>query len=387
MLPRELLDARRFRGKVYLKFAGEEHLKLAKAVIATFNSSIGQSHGELLEKVGHMERAHNYRKVRGFARILERQSEFEMPTKLNPAEVRRFLFERGYVTNDFERLKVLQEASKHFGVPPAEIERAMFADRDEEMILTKVPPLTPEELVRRYNLSLLQTLMFSALRITFKVSSNYQAIFRKIKLLGLMYQIQDDTVEITGPASILKLTRKYGTSIAKLIPEIVMADEWQIRAEILDERSKRIYIFELSSGDDAMLPKAEGKVEYDSSLERQFAAKIRFILGAEVVREPGVLKAGRYAYIPDFLVRKNGREVYVEIAGFWTGEYLKSKLEKLSKLEVPMLIIANDELFAGKVGRIHGVVLMRKGKIPYKEVIKKLKEMLQLQASGGCTEN
>lgn len=377
MLPKELLDARRLRGKIYLKFAGEEHLKLAKAVIATFGSSIGQSYRELLEKIEHMERADNYRKVRGFARIMERKCEFTSPTDLNPAEVRRFLFERGYVTNDFERLRVLQEAAEHFGASIEDVERAMFADRDEEMILTKVPPLTPEELVRRYNLSLLQTLMFSALRITFKASSNYQAIFRKIKLLGLMYQIHDDTVEITGPASILKLTRKYGTSIAKLIPEIVKGDEWRIRAEILDERSKRIHVFELSSDDDAMLPKVEGKVEYDSSLERQFAAKIRFILGAEVVREPGVLKAGGYAYIPDFLVRKNGREVYVEIAGFWTEEYLRSKLEKLSRIKVPMLIIANDELFAGKLRRIHGVVLMKKGKIPYKEVIKKLKEMLR----------
>ena len=377
MLPKELLDARKVKGKIYLKFAGQEHLKLAKAIIATFKSNIGKSYGQLLEKISHMEKASNYKKVRGFARIIERQSEFEMPTKLNPVEVRRFLFERGYVTNDFERLGVLQEASEHFGVSTSEIEKAMFGDRDEEMILTKVPQLTPEELIRQYNLSLLQTLMFSSLRINFRVSSNHQRIFRKIKHLGLMYQIQDELVEITGPASILKLTRKYGVSMAKLIPEIVKAEDWFIRAEILDEHSKRIYIFELSSSDGVMLPVIEEYVEYDSSLERQFAVKIKFLLGAEVIREPGILKAGNYAYIPDFLVRKNGKEVYVEIAGFWTEEYLRAKMEKLSQLKVPMLVIANDELFAGKLKRIHNVVLMKKGKIPYKDVMRKLKEMLR----------
>jgi len=377
MLPKELVDARRARGKIYLKFAGDEHLKLAKALITTFKSSIGQSYGQLLEKINHMEKASNYRKIRGFARILERQSEFEMLTKLNPVEVRNFLFERGYVTNNFERLGVLQEASEHFGVSAAEIEKAMFGDRDEEMILTKVPQLTPEELIRQYNLSLLQTLMFSSLRINFRVSSNHQRIFRKIKHLGLMYQIQNELVEITGPASILKLTRKYGVSMARLIPEIVKAEEWFIRAEILDEHSKRIYIFELSSSDGVMLPVIEEHVEYDSSLERQFAAKIKFLLGVEVIREPGVLKAGQYAYIPDFLVRKNGKEVYVEIAGFWTEEYLKTKMEKLSQLKVPMLVIANDELFAGKLKRIHNVVLMKKGKVPYKDIIRKLKKMLR----------
>jgi len=377
MLPKELLDAHRARGKIYLKFAGEEHLKLAKALIATFKSSIGQSYRELLEKISHMEKASNYRKVRGFARILERQSEFDMPTNLNPMEVRRFLFGRGYVTNDFERLKILQEASEHFGVSVAEIEKAVFADREEEKILTEAPHLTPEELIRQYNLSLLQTLMFSSLRIGFKVSSNYQRIFRKIKLLGLMYQIQDEIIEITGPASILKLTRKYGVSMAKLIPEIVKAEEWFMRAEILDEHSKRMYFFELSSSDEVMLPEIEEQIEYDSSLERQFAAKIKFLLGAEVIREPGVLKAGNYAYIPDFLVRKNGKEAYVEIAGFWTEDYLRAKMEKLSQLRVPLLLIAQDELFAGKLKRIHNVVLMKKGKIPYKEVMRKLKVMLR----------
>jgi len=378
MFPKELLDARKSRGKIFLKFAGEDHLKLAKAVIMAFKSSVGQSYDNLQEKLRHLETAKNYRKVRGFAKLIERECVFEIPTELNPIEVRRFLFERGYVTSEFERLKVLQEAAEHFGVSIEEIEKAVFADRDEERVLRAVPNINPEELIKRYNLSLLQTLMFNALRMSFKVSSNYQAIFRKIKWLGLMYELYGDSVDITGPASVLKLTRKYGTSMAKLIPEIVKAKEWWIRAEILDEYAKRVYIFELSNLDNVPLSKIEERVEYDSSLERQFSAKIKFLLGAEVVREPGILKAGKYAYIPDFLVRKNGKEVYVEIAGFWTEEYLKSKLEKISKLNVPMLIIVNDELLAGKLKRIQGknVVLMRKGKIPYKEVIAKLKEML-----------
>ncbi|ALM73998.1 DUF790 family protein [Thermococcus barophilus] len=378
MLPKELLDARKSRGRIYLKFTDESHLKLAKAVIVAFKSSVGQSYAELQEKLKHLETAKNYRKVRGFAKIIERECVFEVPTKLNPIEVRRFLFERGYVTSEFERLNVLQEAAKHFGVPIEDIDRAMFADRDEEKVLKAVPNIEPEELIKRYNLSLLQTLMFNALRMSFKVSSNYQAIFRKIKWLGLMYELYEDSVDITGPASVLKLTRKYGTSMAKIIPEIVKAKEWWIRGEILDDYTKRVHIFELSSSDNILLPKIEEDIEYDSSLERQFSAKIKFLLGAEVVREPGILKAGKYAYIPDFLVRKNGKEIYVEIAGFWTEEYLKSKLEKISKLNLPMLVIVNDELLAGKLKRIQGknVVLMRKGKIPYKEVMAKLKEML-----------
>lgn len=42
---------------------------------------------------------------------------------------------------------------------------------------------------------------------------------------------------------------------------------------------------------------------------------MRAITGAEVIREPDVIRAGRYAFIPDFLVRRGRKEVYVEIVG------------------------------------------------------------------------
>ncbi|AMM54949.1 DUF790 family protein [Pyrococcus kukulkanii] len=376
MLPKDLLDARRRGGRIYLNFATQDHLKLAKAVIVAFKSSVGQSYGELQEKLSHMERAENYRKVRGFAKIIERECRFERPTPLDPVKVRKLLWGRGYVTSELERAKALHEVAKSLGVKVEDVERAMFADLDEEKILAEVPDISPEELVRRYNLSLLQTLMFNALRMTFKISSNFKEVFRAIKRLGLMYEIYGDKIEVTGPASLLKLTRKYGTSLAKLIPGIVKAEEWWIFAEVLED--KRVYRFELSSEDEVLLPRMEVDVEYDSSLEREFAGKIKRILGANVIYEPGILKAGDYVYIPDFLVEKNGRKVYIEIAGFWTREYIRRKLEKLKALDEPLIIIANDELLAEKLSKIgKEVILMRKGKIPYKEVIMRIKEYLK----------
>ncbi|BAA29535.1 DUF790 family protein [Pyrococcus horikoshii] len=377
MLPRELLDARRSRGRIYLNFASDEHLKLAKAVLIAFKSSIGQSYAELQEKLRHLETASNYKKVRGFAKIIERECKFSMATNLDPWEVRKFLFERGYVTSEFDRIKVLREAAEHFGASIEEIERAIFADREEEKILEEVPEINPEELIKRYNLSLLQTLMFEAVRLTFKVSSNYKEILRGVKKLGLMYEVIDEGIEVTGPASLLKLTRKYGTSIAKLIPGIVKAEEWWMRAEVVED--KRIYIFELSSEESVMLPKIMERIEYSSSLEREFASKIKRILGVDVIYEPEIIKVGNYAYIPDFLIKKGNKKVYVEIVGFWTRDYLKRKLEKISKAKIQMLLIVNDELFAEKASRFSGkeVLLMKKGKIPYKDVIMKIKEMLK----------
>lgn len=97
-----------------------------------------------------------------------------------------------------------------------------------------------------------------------------------------------------------------------------------------------------------MLPKIMERIEYSSSLEREFASKIKRILGVDVIYEPEIIKVGNYAYIPDFLIKKGNKKVYVEIVGFWTRDYLKRKLEKISKAKIQMLLIVNDELFAEK---------------------------------------
>ena len=199
--------------------------------------------------------------------------------------------------------------------------------------------------------------------------------------MGLMYELYEDEdgrllVDVTGTASILKMTRKYGTSMAKLIPEILRCRGWWIRGEVVDEYEKRIYFFELSDKKRNLFPDwCEEEVEFDSSLEEEFYRRMRN-LGFEVIREPGVVKAGNYAYIPDFLIRKDGGEVYVEIAGFWTEEYVRRKLEKIRSANVPILLIVREDLALDKPKNVLDVVVIRKNRIPYGDVLRKVKALL-----------
>jgi len=375
MLPRELLDVRRYRGRIHPRFAGEREVPLAEAVLETFREHIGERYGSLQQVLRQMEDAKTYRKVRGFARVVERHCVLECPSPLDPVSVRSYLFKDGYVTTNEERRKAIERAAEHFAVTPIEIEQAMFADREDNLVLTGAPQMAPEELVRRYNLSLLQTSVFNALRLTIRTSTNHKEIFRRMKWLGLMYELYEDDglkVEITGPASVLKMSKKYGTSMAKLIPAVVKARKWWLKAEILDDRSNRILTLEMDDGQRGLFPEQDEEVEYDSSLEREFAWKMKSLLGVEVVREPSVLRAGRYAFIPDFLLKKGGKEVYVEIVGFWTPEYLKRKVEKLQKADAPMLVVARDDL--GECG-VDGVITFSTS-IPYNEVIRRVKHHL-----------
>ncbi len=384
MLPKELLEVRKSKGKIIPKFAGKDDYPLAEKIIKIFSSGVGKKYGSVLSALKSVENADNYRKVRGFARVMERFCEkvcmFDAPSHLDPVEVRLYLFERGYITSRKERQRIIEYAARYFSTTPEEIERAMFADRDEEQILVNVRQINADTLIKLYNLSLLQTAIFNALRLTFWTSSNHKEIFRRIKWLGLMYELYEEDgqlrADITGTASILKMTRKYGTSMAKLIPSIVKAERWWIRAEILDEHSNRIYYLEMDDSHKHLFPVYDEKIEYDSSLEVEFERKIKAIKpDVEVIREPDVVKAGRYAFIPDFLIRKSSREVYVEIVGFWTEDYLKKKVEKIRESGVPLIVVAREEYACGK-SESADVILFSKN-IPYNEVVGRINHYLR----------
>ncbi|HDD36680.1 MAG TPA: DUF790 family protein, partial [Archaeoglobus veneficus] len=350
MLPKELLEVRKYRGKIFPKFASDKDYALAEKIIKIFRKGKGRKYGEVMAAIKTLENARNYRKVRAFSRVVERfcvekACIFDIPSSIEPQKVRMFLFERGYVTSKKERQRVVEYAAKFFNTTPDEIEKAMYADRDEELVLVDVRQMTPDLLIKLYNLSLLQTTIFDCLRLSFWTSSNHKEIFRRIKWLGLMYEIHD-SIEITGAASILKMTRRYGTSIAKLIPSIIKAKRWWIKAEIVDK--ERIYFLEIDDSLRHLFPDYDEKVEYDSSLEEEFARKIKVIKPeVEIIREPNVVRTGEYAFIPDFLIKKGKKEVYVEIAGFWTPEYMKRKIEKVKKAKIPLILIAREDYALG----------------------------------------
>ncbi len=66
-----------------------------------------------------------------------------------------------------------------------------------------------------------------------------------------------------------------------------------------------------------------------------------------MTREPGPLPVGRQIMIPDFLFEKAGMKVYMEIAGFWTPEYLNHKLQQLRNVRDVDMIVAANQSFMG----------------------------------------
>ena len=397
-------------------------LKLAADMINEFEESFRKKETKrtLGERISLLESSYDdYRLVRGLYVLLERRCVFGSgdSTKsfaniddnksvigIGAFHIRKNLFEessrQGYALTEHKRKEIINSVASKIGTSYDTVVREMWADLDENLVLEGFTTLEPQKLISWYNLSLMQTLLFNSTKLEFSVKggSNWKHVLRAVKKLGLMYNLyyqqrenpQEDQemmlnqkveqdinasmrnsawpshdydnnilCSIDGPLSIFKLTDRYGTSIAKLLPSITETGEWSLKALIVRKTAtmgKKIYEFIISSTESPDLPRASDlfvynysnikntifekplsffsspQATFDSSVEQKFAAKFEQVSsGWRLIREPDpiIVSDGR-GFIPDFAFEKYGIKVYLEIVGFWTNEYLVRKIQKIA---------------------------------------------------------
>jgi predicted nuclease of restriction endonuclease-like RecB superfamily len=397
MLPSNLLRAKISHGKIRPVYAAldPDITALAEKLEGTFRDGIGKTKGALSDRLTEIEGdGCDYKLVRGLSTLLERRCAFEADSATNPREARRLVFEDASqvrVSSLEDRDGVVQRVSARLGISPGVLEKTIFSDMEDELILRDFKPLSPQSLIQRYNLSLLQTLLFKSLRLEFSASGNWKNIFREVKRLGLIYSVERAEhgegykVTVDGPLSLFKMTERYGTSTARLVPKIVVSDSWTIRAEILARRKGRVYTLDANEEEKHLLADREEAAEkgsqnglYDSSLEEKFARSfISYNSGWVLRREPEPLIADTHILIPDFSFEKHGVKVYLEIVGFWTSDYLERKISKLSLLtDVDMIIAVDASLACSRLERLKNkmLVVYFKGEVTLKPVIEHLKQ-------------
>jgi len=393
MLPSDLLVARRYRDTIrpgYAKLT-EESLSQAKRLHDLFERHLGSRRWELELAIREleMESGRGYKHVRGLATLLERRCQYRVEAVVAPGEARQRVFhaaaQYGIPTTHEERWRLVEMEAVGLGVSVLELEDSLYADLEEEQILSMFQPIEAEDLVRLYNLGLTQTLLFRCTEMEFTASGNWQQIFRCIKWFGLIYTIQRREegyrVKVDGPVSLFKLGTRYGTSLAKLLPHIVAAREWSIQAWILRRRGDhQLLKLELDSIRHAEFLRAEeppGREVYDSMVEESFARRFNALkTGWKLTREPDALPVGRSVMIPDFLFEKAGMRVYLEVAGFWTPEYLRHKLGQLRGVEgVEMIVAADRALACQQLDSLGGKldIVYYKGKVPLQPILRLLR--------------
>ncbi|AUX08008.1 hypothetical protein AArcSl_0355 [Halalkaliarchaeum desulfuricum] len=353
MLRKELLRVSRAGGGYHPQFVGREERPLAARAIGTYQGHVGERRERLDAAIEELEReSDDFKLVRGFASLLDREAVFETRAPIPPERARRVAFERAEavgVATEQERSRARSDAAERLGVDPDDIEQSLYADREPNQYLASFEsPWSPDELLDRYNLSLAQTALFDATEVRIE-SSDPRRLVSAVKRLGLLYELRNTevgrTLFVTGPDALFGRTRRYGTAFARLLASVASAEEWSLRATIDDRGTERE--LKLETGD-VVPPTGEPIAEptYDSGVEADFAARFEALDRPwQLRREPEPLSVNTSVMIPDFAFDYEHADfrVFFEVMGFWTPSYVEKKLDQLANVEDVQLLVAVDE--------------------------------------------
>jgi len=347
---------------------------LADRVMGVHRAHVGRERAALDDALTEVEReADDFKLVRGFAKLLERDATFETRAAVDPARARRVTFEaaeRVGVVSTAERERALERAGERLEAAPEAVADALFADREDREVLARFDPRwSPAELLVQYNLSLAQTALFDATEVRIR-TADPKALVSAVKRLRLMYELRrlDETdatgsrreVIVTGPTALFGRSRRYGTRFARLLRTVAAAPEWRLDATVDDRGRERTLTL---TDADLAVPGVDPVTEmtFDSGVEADFAARFRALdLDWTLRREPDPLAAGAHVLVPDFAFDwapggdpAAGPEfrVYFEVMGFWTPAYVEKKLSRIADADlgaVELLVAVDEELGVGE---------------------------------------
>jgi predicted nuclease of restriction endonuclease-like RecB superfamily len=374
MLTTDLIRATTRQGKViprYMKHGDHAARERAEELISAFEEHRGKTKGDLEAVIASaIGDGTDFTVWRGLAKLLFDRTEFSIDSPLPCEDIRRAIFEEEAkrhpaVRDDSESLHLHSEDGRHptrrsdilqsvadtLKLTKDVVERAMYADLDDAQLVSKFDSLTPDELLARYNVSLVQSILLRAVQMRVEFfpdkPSRLRQIFRFIKFYRLMYQVKSIVgggylLILDGPASLFKMSQKYGIQLACFFPGLLFCPRFTMQAEVLWGKDEKPLLLEVSDEtglrshyrDDGHYVFEEGKwLE-----ERWEQLKIPW----ELVREaPPVNLDGKGVMVPDYTIRhKDGREAYLEIIGYWRKGYLESRFEFLKNTGPTNLILA-----------------------------------------------
>jgi uncharacterized protein len=406
MLKSDLLIYRRNGETIVPKKLPLDNLTIALAedLIACFQDCLGQTQGELDNKLLEFEGdTPDYRIKRGLAHLLRNSfATFEIVSPLEPLALRQKVFtEAARVTTiPRNRSQTIEAIAHNLStelkriVSRQEIERGLYADLQENRIFTEFDPPVPESLIHRYNLAQVQGIFYRASSVIINAHRNdpgeYKLLFRYLKLFQLMAYIEGDadtgfTLTLDGPASLFKASTRYGLALAKMIPALLHVTKWSLKAKLQnrDPYSGNIKqgIFSLQSDRCYLVTHYPPGKPYDSMLEASFAKNwAKSNTEWRLEREVDLVPLPGSVMIPDFrLVHPDGRDYLLEIVGYWRPEYLRKKFYQVRNSDTDNLILAiserlNLEKAGVKFTNLPNKVIWFKNKLTPKAVLEILEE-------------
>ncbi len=290
---------------------------------------------------------------------------------------------RAHPRGALDRAAILSAMQRELALDPAVLEHRLFADLGSERPLLLPSQLPgPHELALLTNHALAQGYLRSATRVELAIDGATRPVLRQILLQRLLctVRVEGNTVhlELSGPLALFRRTTIYGRALAAVLPALRAVASFTLCAHV--ERRGKAQRVRLHSGDPIFPPGVEGP-RYDSRLEERFAREfLRAACDWELQREPEPIRLEDAWVFPDFalLHRLTRRRVLLEIVGFWTPEYLRTKLDRLRRAAREDLLILVDasRACAAEFATELPNVLFYRGKVDAEAVRRSIEEAL-----------
>ncbi len=371
------------------------YVEYAERMLAVYREGIGRQRRELhrqVEAIFAEEPDCPVRRIEAFCKLLDDAGIFQADPAGRAGKLRLNVFSKAARLHplvqmpdrlfEHEERAAKSQLAEELGTPWEAIEQSLYADVMAYQELEEFtgyakaadpcrehPALDPKAarlrhaaaFLSRYNVAQLQACLYRAESMTVTATRDLKTIIRYAKLAKLLHEIvrvegvppsnrgrdARDTstyrITFTGPASVLRETRRYGVNFARFLPALLACKGWSMEA-VLRTPWKTTAKLALSEADrfQSHLPPP---AEFDSSLEQSLADKFGPMRdGWQLIREGDILHEHQKTFIPDFTFRhKDGTEVFLEIVGFWTPEYLAVKRETLRQFRRHRILLAVPE--------------------------------------------
>jgi predicted nuclease of restriction endonuclease-like RecB superfamily len=383
-------------------YIDERYAELIRTLVEYYQAFTGKQYRELESALAESPQtpAHDRRLLAGLRLVIEESMALEVAAPAAPRRIREAVFESGARCllegglmdgGAFRRAAQVLEA-QCLQVQGEILPEHLYADLKPERVVKfprAIPPVA--EIISRYNFRLLQGFFLQAAGVLVKTDGPARPIYRFAKLKGLLLEVKKRrepgeaagdllAIEISGPLSLFRHTRRYGRALAAFLPACAMASRFQLEATIvLRGKHFRLSVTQADRVLSTHAPPRRFDSFIESRLHRDF---IKLRSRWDVLREGDIIPLDSTVFIPDFTFRLRADpslQVNLEIMGFWTADYLARKSLVLSQLPGNRFILCVDEKLCCDRERLPFPCIVFSGRVPAEKVLAALDAFVSRQ--------
>jgi predicted nuclease of restriction endonuclease-like RecB superfamily len=356
MLTGKLVRVRHAKNKLvplYVTPTDESLIALAEQILLAYRNAAGRTRGEIDDDLKDFTpEGPRGLLPGGLAKLCEDRCEFEVAADHPPDELREAVFTAAATARaaaakanqPFDRNAVMAGVAEELSLTltAEQIDRSLFADLKNEQRVITFDNLTAEQLLHRYNVALAQAILLRCtlleVRVYAETPARFRQLFRAVKFHRLICTIQETPgnsykLTLDGPLSLFSSTNKYGLQLALFLPTLLHCKAFDLRANVRWGAERKEKSFQLSGLDGLRSHTPDFGVYTPPELQMfadTFATKVKgWILDTDP--HPILLATG--VWVPDFKLThaKSGKEVFVEVFGFWRKGDIEQHYKNLAK--------------------------------------------------------